>query len=61
MKSGEMALTIFADYSKAFDTIDFDILVRKILKLNFSQTFYIGHLAINTIENILYKLILCTN
>lgn len=36
MKRGEAKISTFADYSKAFDTIDFDILLRKILKLNFS-------------------------
>lgn len=36
MKSGEVTVSIFADYSQAFDTIDFDILLRKVQKLNFS-------------------------
>ena len=29
MKSGKVTFSIFADYSKAFYTIDFDILLRK--------------------------------
>ena len=39
MKSGEAKISTFADYSKAFDTIDFDILLRKMHKLNFSRYF----------------------
>ena len=34
IKSGEMTLAIFADYSKFFNSIDFDILLRKMHKLN---------------------------
>ena len=39
MKRGEAKISTFADYSKAFDTIDFDILLRKTHKLNFSRYF----------------------
>ena len=34
MKKGEITLAIFADYSKAFDTVDFEILIS-----NFSKSF----------------------
>ena len=29
MKKGEVTINVFADYSKAFDTIDFEILSKK--------------------------------
>ena len=39
MKSSEITLAVFTDYSKAFDTIDFSVLIRKIHTLNFSKRF----------------------
>ena len=39
MKKGEITLAIFADYSKAFDTVDFEILINKLYKLNFFKSF----------------------
>ena len=37
MKSSEVTIAIFTDYSKAFDTIDFSILLKKMHALNFSK------------------------
>ena len=39
MKSSEVTIAIFTDYSKAFDTIDFSILIKKMHTLNFSERF----------------------
>ena len=39
MKSSEVTIAIFTDYSKAFDTIDFSILIKKMHILNFSKLF----------------------
>ena len=39
MNSSEVTIAIFTDYSKAFDTIDFSILFKKIHTLNFSKHF----------------------
>ena len=39
MKSSEVTIAIFTDYSKAFDTIDFSILIKKMHTLNFSKRF----------------------
>ncbi|CAB3992479.1 Hypothetical predicted protein [Paramuricea clavata] len=36
---GEITLAIFADYSKAFNTVDPEVLINKIFKLNFSKPF----------------------
>ena len=40
-KSSEVTIAIFTDYSKAFDTIDFSVLIKKIHTLNFSKRFFI--------------------
>ena len=39
MKGSEITLAVFTDYSKAFDTIDFSVLIRKMHTLNFSKRF----------------------
>ena len=39
MKASEIALAVFTDYSKAFDTIDFSVLIKKMHTLNFSRRF----------------------
>ena len=37
MDSGEINLSVMTDFSKAFDTVDFEILIKKLHKLNFSK------------------------
>ena len=37
LKSGEFTLALFVDFSKAFDTIDFNILIHKLHSLHFSK------------------------
>ena len=39
MKSSEVTIAIFTDYSKAFDTIDFSTLIKKMDTFNFSKRF----------------------
>ena len=39
MKQGEITLMVMADYSKAFDTVDFKTVIRKMNNLGFSKTF----------------------
>ena len=39
MEASELTLAVFADYSKAFDTIDFSVLIKKMHTLNFSKRF----------------------
>ena len=41
MKASEITLAVFTDYSEAFDTIDFSVLIKKMHSLNFSKPFYI--------------------
>ena len=40
MKSSEVTIAIFTDYRKAFDTIDFSILLKKMQTINFSEHFF---------------------
>ena len=40
MKSGEVTIAIFVDFSKEFDTTDFNILTTKLHSLHFSKTFF---------------------
>ena len=39
MKNAEVALVVFADYSKEFDTIDFSILIDEMHKPNLPKCF----------------------
>ena len=39
MNKGEITISVFADYSKAFDTIDFKRLLRKLTNLNIDKSF----------------------
>ena len=52
MKRSEVTIAIFTDYSKAFDTIDFSILIKKMHILNFSKRFYTGLLIIKQTDDI---------
>ena len=38
MDTGEITLSVMADFSKAFDTVDFETLIRKLHQLNFSKS-----------------------
>ena len=37
MNRGEITLAVMIDFSKAFDTVDFETLIRKLHKLNLSK------------------------
>ena len=39
MDKGEVTVSVFADYSKAFDTIDYKTLIQKMHNLNISKNF----------------------
>ena len=39
MRSSEVTIAIFTDYSRAFDTIDFSILIKRMNTFNFSKRF----------------------
>ena len=39
MKASEITLAVFTHYSKAFDNIDFSVLIKKMHTLNFSKRF----------------------
>ena len=39
MEASEITLAVFVDYSKAFGTIDFSVLIKKMHTLNFSKRF----------------------
>ena len=39
MKASEIELAVFTDYSKAFDSIDLSVLIKKMHTLNFSKSF----------------------
>ena len=40
MKASEITLAFFTNYSKAFDTINFSLLIKKMHKLNFRRFLY---------------------
>ena len=51
MKSGEITLSVFVDFSKAFNTIDLNILIQKLHNLPLSETFlylYLDYLSNRT-------------
>ena len=37
MKKGEVTLIAFADFSKAFDTVDYSVVIRKLHNISFSK------------------------
>jgi hypothetical protein len=39
---GEITLAVFTDYSKAFDKVDFQVLLNKFHRIGFSKDFLIG-------------------
>ena len=39
MNKGAVTLPILADFSKAFDTVDYTVLIKKLSKLNMSPEF----------------------
>jgi len=41
MKSGEVTLAVFADFSKAFDTVDYPTLIKQLNQLGFSRSFIV--------------------
>ena len=52
MNKSEITIAILADYSKAFDTIDFYTLIQKMYSFNFSKDFFIMN---NELFNFLTK------
>ena len=53
------SIAIYADYSKAFDIIDFNTLIQKMHSFNFSKDFLhwtINYLTIQLFKSILHKL-----
>lgn len=57
MKSSEVTYSHFTDYSKAFDTIDFSVLIKEMHILNFSKRSIYWIPNYLTDSDILYKLI----
>ena len=39
VNKGEVTLSIFADFSKGFNTVNFTVLIKKLSKLNMSPEF----------------------
>ena len=56
MKSGEVTLAVFVDFSEAYDTIDFHVLIHKMHLLHFSKNFL--YLILNYLSN---RSHFCTN
>ena len=56
MNKSEITIAIFADYSKAFDTIDFYTLIQKMHTFNFSKNFLYWTMNYLTFRQHLYKL-----
>ena len=52
MKSGEVTLAVFVDFSKAFDSTDFNSLIHKLHSLHFSRRFL--YLILNYLSNRIY-------
>ena len=49
MNKGEVTLSILADFSKAFDSVDYTVLIKKLSELNMSHKFL--HLTLSYISN----------
>ena len=49
MNKGEVTLSILADFSKAFDAVDYTVLIKKLSKLNMSPPFL--HLILSCISD----------
>ena len=49
MNKGEVIISILADFSKAFDTVDYTVLIKKLSKLNMSPEFL--HLILSYISD----------
>ena len=50
MNKGEVTLSILADFSKASDTVDYTVLIKKLSKLNMSPEFFL-HLILSYISD----------
>ena len=50
MNKGEVTLSILADFSKASDTVDYTVLIKKLSKLNISPEFFL-HLILSYISD----------
>ena len=49
MNKGEVTLSILADFSKAFEAVDYTVLIKKLSKLNMSPPFL--HLILSCISD----------
>ena len=53
LNSSEVAIALFADYKKAFDTIRYDILLKKLNELGFSSSFiHLSNCYLSTVQSI---------
>ena len=55
MNKGEVTLPILADFSKAFDTVDYTVLIKKLSKLNMSPKFLLHNAYKSTVINLVTK------